>query len=79
MAKKLHISPSQHSLIVAMRDGKRLRWSSGIDAHAYLEVPNFPKHTASALALERKGMIERHSETHTGCDFRLTAKAEGLK
>lgn len=75
----VHISPNQHSLIVLLRDGKRVRWSAGIDAHCYVETRGFPRVTSTALALERKGYVERYKETHTGCDLRLTDKAKELK
>lgn len=76
---KPHISPSQHSVIVALRDGVTVWFSSGIDAHAWIGRRGFPRCTTSVLALERKGYVERYNETHTGCKFRLTEKAKELK
>lgn len=77
--KKPHVSPSQHSVIVALRDGVTVWFSSGIDAHAWIGRKGFPRCTVSVLALERKGYVERFDETHTGCKIRLTEKAKELK
>lgn len=77
--KKVHISPTQHSLIVALRDGVTIYFSSGIDAHAWICRRGFPRCTAGILALERKGYVERFDHTHTGCKIRLTEKANELK
>lgn len=71
----MRISATQASVLAAMRSGFVLRWSNGLDAYAWLNMPGWPHRTATALALESKGMIERHDETNTGCKFRLTDKA----
>lgn len=73
----MHISPNQHSLIVAIRDGA-IVWLS-TEGHAWIGRPGFPRCTSSIMALERKGYVERYDENLSDCKFRLTEKAKELK
>jgi len=64
------ITATQASILAAMRSGHKLRLSFGLNAHAWLQNSS-RSCTSSALALERKGMIERFNIKAHGCEFRL--------
>jgi hypothetical protein len=54
-----------------MRSGYKLRFMFGYDSHCWLNMPGYPKVTASALSLERKGMIRRVNVSASGCEFEI--------
>lgn len=71
------ISPTQHSLLVAMQQGVKVVMTFGPNRNkASLARPGFPGVTSSVLALEQGGWIERFNLTAHGCEFRLTRKAK---
>lgn len=69
------LSPSQSSLLVAMRHGVKVVMTFGPQRNrASLARPGFPAVTHTVLALERGGWVERYDVTETGCKFRITTK-----
>jgi hypothetical protein len=71
------LSPSQSSLLVAMRHGVKVVMTFGEKRdRASLARPGFPAVTHSVLALERAGWVERFNVTAKGCEFRITDKTK---
>lgn len=68
---KNKITPSQANVLAAMRMGYTLHYTSGLNAHCWLQTPHVQYVTSSALALERSGHIERYDVKPSGCKFRL--------
>lgn len=73
------LSPSQSSVLIAMRHGVVVVMTFGIGKkrdRASLARPGFPAVTHTILALERGGWVERYDVTARGCKFRITDKTK---
>ena len=76
--KQKGLSASQASVVVAMRSGFKLRYMAGLNSYCWLNNPGYQRVTASALALERAGYIERVSNDGSNTEFRFTEKGNAL-
>lgn len=75
---KKGLSASQASIVVAMRSGYKLRYMSGLNAYCWINNAGHQRVTASALALERAGYIERSNYDGRNAEFRFTEKGNQL-